>query len=109
MLPHALRAALVAVLVACSNGSTFTNDGGGDGAADGAATFTLRVDPNPDAETVVLGVLGKTAAFHAFRRDTPSSPEVDVTATVGWTIEDGSIGTPSGGGAFALQGIGGKT
>jgi hypothetical protein len=94
---------------ACSSGPTNFNDAGTDGGADAAVSFTLRVDPAQDSETVTLGVPGNSIQFHAYRQDSPTAPEVDVTSQVTWTIGDTAVASSSGGGVFGLLGVGGVT
>ncbi len=98
--------------VACSNGPPTNFDGGpvdGGDSGDAPASFTLRVDPPQDSETVTIGVQGKSIQFHAYRKDTPTSAEVDVTTSVAWSIDSMAMAASSGGGAFGLLGVGGVT
>ncbi len=94
--------------VACSNGSGNFDAGNGDGGGD-AATFTLRVDPLQDSETVTIGLPGNSVQFHAYRKDSPTAQEVDVTTQANWTISDPLIASSSGAGVFGLLGVGGVT
>ncbi|MGH7281345.1 MAG: hypothetical protein ACRELY_07485, partial [Polyangiaceae bacterium] len=91
------------------NGSGFDDGSKDGGGADGQAAFTLRIDPPTDSETTAIGVPGKSIQFHAFRRDPGATADVDVTSQVVWSIENDAMATSSGGGAFALLGIGGVT
>jgi hypothetical protein len=102
---------VIGVCAACSNGPATNFDAGtGDGGSgDASASFTLRVDPPQDSETVTIGVQGKSIQFHAYRKDTPTSTEVDVTSSVSWTIGNVLVAGNSGGGVFALAGVGGVT
>ena len=99
-----------ALVLACGNTGPSTFDGGSDaGGGDAQGSFTLRVDPTTDSETVTIGLQNKTVPFHAYRKDSPTSQEVDVTSQVTWTISDTSVATPSSGGVYTLQGVGGVT
>jgi len=98
------------LVLACGNGGPSTFDGGSDGSGgDASASFTLRVDPVTDNETVTIGLQNKTVQFHAYRKDSPTAPEVDVTNQVAWTIGDVLIAAPSATGLYTLQGVGGVT
>ena len=92
-----LLVAALAVCIACSNDSGNTFDGGVDGGNgfDGATSFMLRVDPAMDSETVTIGVQSKSVQFHAYRRDSATAPEVDVTSMVAWSISDVHIAMSS--------------
>ncbi|HEY1954550.1 MAG TPA: hypothetical protein VGH28_03045 [Polyangiaceae bacterium] len=106
-----MRRILLALIAcaACSTSPGTQFDAGSDGSGgDAGPTFTLRVDPPQDSETLTIGVT-KSVQFHAFRKDSPNAAEVDVTSQVSWTIGDAAIGASSGGGTFALAGVGGTT
>ena len=96
--------ALACLLAACGNDSNTSFDSGnGDSGADAAASFTLRVDPLTDAETVTIGLQNKSVQFHAYRKDSPNAQEVDVTAQVAWSVYDTLVAAPAGGGASACS------
>ncbi len=102
---------IVGLCAACGSTPSATFDGGttNDGGGDASSSFTLRVDPATDSETVTLGVNGQSIQFHAYRKDTPTSTDVDVTSSVGWNVGNAFMAGNSGGGAFALLGVGGVT
>src|SRR4051794_28839185 len=96
-----------AFALACSSGGSNFDGGTNDAGGDVAASFTLRVDPVADNETVTIGLQSQSVQFHAYREDAANAQEVDVTSQVTWTIGDVSIATSTGGGAYSLQGVGG--
>ncbi|HEX4517623.1 MAG TPA: hypothetical protein VGH87_00645 [Polyangiaceae bacterium] len=105
-----LWGAAFAFIGACGNSGPATFDGGTDGSSgDASSSFTLRVDPATDSETVTIGLQNKTVEFHAYRKDSPTAQEVDVTSQVTWTISDTLVATPSPSGVYTLQGVGGVT
>lgn len=114
---HVSVAFVLAVVVAgaacgssSSDDSGFTDGNDGGNTNDGSApSFTLRVDPPTDSETVPLGGPGSNVQFHAYRKDPGATTETDVTSQVAWTIENGAVASSSGGGTFALLGAGGVT
>jgi hypothetical protein len=108
------------VAAACgssSNGSGFSGDGGStrdgpDGtvdASDAAPSFTLKVTPSSDSETVAIGVAGQSVTFHASRWDPGAKSGVDVSTEVAWSIDETALASVGSGGTFVLQGIGGQT
>ena len=67
-----LWGAALAFVGACGSDGPATFDGGNDGSGgDAQGSFTLRVDPATDSETVTIGLQNKTVQFHAFRKDSP--------------------------------------
>ena len=81
---------------------------GADAAREAGPTFTLRITPSQDAETVVLGAPGKTVTFKAIRIDAASdASDSDVTGSVSWSVSPAAIAKAKGGGAFELSGVGG--
>jgi hypothetical protein len=99
---------LALALVACSHGGTIGIQGDG-GVTDAAppipGLLELRIDP---AEATVIDDgtgAGETADFRAIGRF--ESGERDVTAEVGWSIDDAALGS-IGSGTFTTAGIGGR-
>jgi hypothetical protein len=101
-----------------SGGAGFSPDSGGGGgngqdagrdAADAAPSFTLKVTPSDDSETVAIGVAGASVAFRAMRFDPGSKSGVDVSKQVTWSIVNTALATAGTGGKFILQGIGGQS
>ena len=109
LMKRSLWAAAAVLVIACGDDSTRFDAGVDGGGSDATASFTLRVDPPTDSETVTIGLQNKTVQFHAYRRDSPTAQEVDVTSLVTWNIADPLVATPSSGGAYTLQGVGGVT
>jgi hypothetical protein len=121
---HAVRVALgialaaaVAAHTSCGGGSSGSGfapsaDAGpldATSTSEAATTLALQVTPTQDSETVVLGQPGKTVQFHASQLDPTTGAMTDVTAQATWSAATAAIATSTGGGAFKLQGAGGKT
>ncbi len=109
-----LSSAALAASCGSSNGSPpsgFAVDSGivvEGGGVDAAPSFTLQITPSQDAETVVLGMPGKSVSFKAIRLLAGQTTGVDVTSQVTWSISSSTLATAQGGGAFGLSGIGGS-
>jgi len=94
----------VAVLVGAACGADGSGepveplDGGAETTSDTpAATPTLRIDPaDVTLETILGSTAGTSATVKVFEKLTPTSAEVDVTASVTLSISDGALATTAG-------------
>ncbi len=110
-------AAAIAAHTSCGGGSSGSGfapsaDAGpldATATTEAATPLALQVTPTQDSETFVLGSPGKTVQFHASRVDPATSATTDVTPQATWSAASTAIATSMGGGAFTLQGAGGKT
>ena len=101
---------LVCLSFQCGNGDSSGFDGGVDASgADVAPSFTLRVSPLQDSETVTIGLPSKTVQFQAFEKAAGATTETDVTAQATWATGDALIASSTGGGVIQLLGVGGVT